>query len=259
MRALATILLFCVLRSMNAQQDLYGEPTILYSRQIYGGPNLNLNGFGGFLTYAKYRDAFRLRVYNLDINFVKHEKETKAWTPLNDPNARSYFYGKENNFYTIRMGIGNKKIFTEKLRKSGVQLSYLWQAGPVFGFTKPVYLEIIYTNEGQSRTYYLEVERFDADKHFVDNIYGRASGLRGLGELKFHPGIFAKFAFNFEYSNYKDGLKGIETGLSADVFTQRIPIMSPKILKEDMSNPRNHQIFLSLYINFFFGKKYNKS
>jgi hypothetical protein len=33
--------------------------------------------------------------------------------------------------------------------------------------------------------------------------------------------------------------------------------MSPRVLERDMSNPRNHQVFLGLYINFFLGGKEN--
>ena len=104
---------------------------------------------------------------------------------------------------------------------------------------------------------FIEIEKFDADRHFAENIYGRASGLRGLGELKFYPGIYFKSSLYFEFSNYKDGLKGIETGVSADAFLKTIPIMSPKVLEKDISNPKNQQVFIALYINFFLGKKEN--
>lgn len=231
---------------------------VLYKKEAYGGISLNMNGYGAFFTYGKYKGAYKLNLLSLDFNFVKHEKETKTYNQLQDPNARSYFYGKENNFYTIRTAFGRKNILTPKLRNKGVQIGYSWQVGPSFGFTKPVYLEIIYLTEGPISQPYLQVEKFDPDKHYIDNIYGRASGLRGFSELKFHPGLFGKFAFNFDYSNDKQGLKGIETGLALDAFTQRIPIMAPKILDDKMDNPRNHQFFVSAYINFFIGNKFDK-
>lgn len=235
-----------------------GEPDIIYDRQQLGGFNLNLNGFGIFYNYLKYKDAKHLRLYNIDINFVKHEKETRTPSIYQDPQVKSYIYGKQNNFYTMRLGMGQKVVLTEKLRKGGVQLGYLWQSGAVLGFTKPIYLQVVYVRQTpESEDYFIQVEKFDADRHFAENIYGRASGLRGLGEMKFYPGIYFKSALYFEFSNYKDGLKGIETGVSADAFLQTIPIMSPKVLERDMSNPRNHQVFLGLYINFFLGGKEN--
>jgi hypothetical protein len=239
---------------------IFGQPIpeneiILFKKQRYAGVNLNTNGFGINGTLAKYDGAYKMWLFNADLLFVKHEKETKTWNPVNDPNARPYFYGKQNNFYTLRAGIGRKIVLTEKLRKSGVQVAYNWQAGPTFGFTKPIYLEIIYIGDALTQAY-LEIEKFNPDRHYIDNIYGRASGLRGFDELKFHPGAFFKFAFSFEYSNERERLKGIETGISVDAFPRRIPIMA--MYDNDSKNPRNRQIFLGLYLKFFFGTKYDQ-
>jgi hypothetical protein len=38
-----------------------------------------------------------------------------------------------------------------------------------------------------------------------------------------------------------------------------VPIMAPKILEQKSANAKNHAVFVSLYLNFFIGKKYNKS
>lgn len=259
MRTLYAILFFFLSScGLLAQTVGDGEPDIIYDRQQYGGFNLNLNGFGIFYNYLKYKDAKHLRLYNIDINFVKHEKETRTPSIYQDSQVNSYIYGKQNSFYTMRLGAGQKVVLTEKLRKGGVQLGYLWQSGGTFGFTKPIYLQIVYVRQTpEFEEPYIQVEKFDADRHFAENIYGRASGLRGLGEMKFYPGIYFKSALYFEFSNYKDGLKGIETGFSADAFLRTVPIMSPKVLEKDMSNPKNHQVFLGLYINFFLGSKEN--
>ncbi|MBX7052519.1 MAG: hypothetical protein K1X54_10835 [Flavobacteriales bacterium] len=256
MKWFSFLLLFFTFTAVSAQ-NIDEEDIVLYKKQRYGGLNLNMNGYGFTGTLAKYDGAYKLWLLNADLLFVKHEKETKTWSPINDPNARPYFYGKQNSFFTLRTGLGRKIVITEKLRKkSGVQVAYNWQTGPVFGFTKPVYLEIIYTTDTPIQQYYLEVEKFDPDRHYIDNIYGRASGLRGFDQLKFYPGAFFKFAFSFEYSNTKERLKGIETGAAIDVFAKRIPIMA--LYSEDSKNPKNHQLFFSLYINFFFGTKYDQ-
>ncbi|MFN8775458.1 MAG: hypothetical protein ACK5XV_01710 [Flavobacteriales bacterium] len=239
-----------------AQNELYDEPVVIYSHQVFGGVNMNSSGFGANFTYGKNKGAYRIRLFSLDLMFVKHEKETKSF--FQDPNARSYFYGKVNNLYTVRPGIGTKHILTEKLRRNGVQVGYSWTIGPSLGFTKPIYLEILYRDPGFANSYYIEVEKFDPEKH-ENNIYGRASGLRGLGELRFHPGAFARFSWLFEYSGNKDGIKGIEVGGQVEVFPRRIEIMSDEILEQDYDGARNHRVFPSFFIHFVFGKKYNKS
>lgn len=232
------------------------QPTILYSNQYYGGLCLNSQGWGGFFTYGKYQNVSKISLFHADVQFVKHEKEVKRYSA--DPNARGYFYGKLNSFFVVHAGVGQKKILTEKLRRNGVQLSSNWLVGGSLGFTKPVYLEIFYTPTSINDNYVIKVEQYDPERHFIDNIYGRASGLRGLGQLKFHPGAFVKYGFLVEYSNYRDGLKGLELGVQLDVFASKIPIMAEKILEEQQDRARNHQIFPSLYLNFFFGRKYNK-
>jgi hypothetical protein len=255
MRIIALIGFILLANTLAFSQPIPEEEMILFKKQRYGGLNLNTNGFGITGTLAKYDGAYKLWLLNADILFIKHEKETKTWNPVNDPNARPYFYGKQNNFYNIRTSLGRKIVLTEKLRRSGVQVAYNWQAGTSLGFTKPVYLEIIYLGDANTQPY-LEVEKFDPDIHYIDNIYGRAHGLRGFDELKFHPGAHFKFAFSFEYSNERERLKGIETGVSLDAYAKDIPIMAT--YTQDSKNPRNHQFFFSLYLNFFFGTKYDQ-
>jgi hypothetical protein len=249
------IIIITMLAHSVIAQPIPESERLLYKKMRQIGINLNTSGYGIGVKFGRYTDATHLWLFGADLLFVKHEKETKTWNPVNDPNARPYFYGKLNNFYTLRAQIGRTKIITEKLRRSGVQTSYNWTIGPSLGFTKPIYLEIIYMDEPNNQPY-IEVEKFNPDLHYIDNIYGRASSLRGFDQLKFKPGAFAKFSFTFEYSNERERLKGIEAGASADFFSERIPIMA--IYDDDSKNPKNHQLFLMLYLNFFIGTKYDQ-
>lgn len=237
---------------MYAQSELYEEPVIIYSHQHYGGVHLLTQGIGGTFTLGKYKGAHNIMLYTLDILHMKHEKEIKSFNPVYD-NSKSYVYGKVNSFFVLRPGIGKKRILTDKLRKSGVQVGYTWGFGASLGLTKPVYLEIGYPSIPYD---YLAVEKYDPDKHYFDDIYGRASGLNGLNELAIHPGAFAKFALNFEYSGEKDRLKGLEIGGVLDAYANRVPIMAEEI--GELEGVQNKRYFLSLYVNVFVGKKYNK-
>jgi hypothetical protein len=255
MRHPFVLYLFMALSGVAIAQPIPESERLLYKKTRQIGIHLNTSGFGIGAKLSRYTDATHLWTLGADVLFVKHEKETKTWNPENDPNARPYFYGKLNNFYLVRAQLGRTKIITEKLRRSGVQTSYNWSIGPSLGFIKPIYLEIIYRNEPNNQPY-IEVEKFNPDLHYIDNIYGRASSLRGFDELKFQPGAFAKASFTFEYSNERERLKGIEAGASADFFSQRIPIMA--IYEDNSKNPKNHQLFLMLYLNFFIGTKYDQ-
>lgn len=231
----------------NAQdQAAVDEPQIIYDRQFTGGFSLHSQGFGGFAQMGKYRGVKKIVLLNLDVLIMKHEKEVKSYNPVYD-DSRSYVYGKMNNFYVIRPMIGKRKVLTMKERKSGVQVAYTYLFGPSLGITKPVYLEIGYPAIPYD---YLSVEKYDPERHFFDDIYGRASGLRGLDELSLIPGATFKFGLDFEYANVRDRLKGISVGAVLDVYPRQVPIMAEDYVES------NRQYFLTFYLNLFFGRKY---
>jgi hypothetical protein len=230
----------------SGQSELYDEPVIIYNKQLFGGLHFHSNGYGGTFTLGRYKTAHKVFLLSADVLYMKHEKEIKSYNPVYD-DTKSYVYGKKNNFYVLRLGAGQKKILTNKLRKSGVQVGYSYSIGSSIGITKPIYLEIGYPSIPYE---YLAIEKYDPDKHYFDDIYGRASGLNGLNELRFYPGVFAKFAFNFEYSNEKDRLKGLEVGAVMDGYFTDVPIMAEEIGAD------NRKIFFNVFLNLFIGKKY---
>lgn len=251
------VILFICMASivMQAQGDQQG-PNILYFHQRYVGLQLNTNGYGAFYVYGKNKDAFQIRQFTADFAIYRHEKERKYFFP--EQNAKGYYYGKQNSFFAFKAGVGKRKIITEKLRKNGVMISYTLQSGGILGFLKPVYLQIIHQYEDSPGSYYLEIERYDPSQHYIDNIYGRASFLRGFGDLKIVPGVYVRGAWNFEFANYREGLKGLEIGASLDAFPFRVPIMAQSILDEKSNGAKNHQFFATVYLNFFIGRKYNR-
>ena len=221
------------------------EIDVLYSHQFYGGLNLHTHGGGIFANFGMYKDATHLNLVGIDVVFLKHEKEIRSFNPVYE-DSKSYVVGKTNSFYIVRPQVGRQCTLTKKIRKSGVQVGYTWAFGPSLGFTKPVYLEIGYPSIPYD---YLAVERYNPDQHFSNNIFGRASALRGFNELKFHPGFFAKFAMHFEYSSEKDGIKGVQVGTVVDLFADEVPIMAPIYAG-------NSRFYLNGFVNIFFGKKY---
>jgi len=240
------ISLFLVISSDSLAQESDDSPTIIYNKQMAGGLDIHTNGFGAFFQLGKYRGVKNILLFNVDLVTMKHEKEVKSYNPVYE-DSRSYVYGKLNNFYTLRPMIGKKRVLAQKERRSGVQVSYQWLVGPTIGITKPIYLEIGYPSIPYD---YLSVEKYNPEQHFFDDIYGRASGLRGVSELGIVPGGSFKFGLNFEYSNQKDRMKGLEVGAVLDFYWKKVPIMAEEYVDA------NRQYFLTLYLNLFFGKKY---
>jgi len=249
MRKILIILFVFSFSALSAQETIYDETMVVYKHQLYGGVNIHTAGWGLNLALLKNKTAFKARVLQLEIVGMNSHKQVKLYNAYYE-DARGYHYGKQYSFYVVRPSWGFKKVLTDKLRKNGVEVGYVWTVGPSLGLAKPIYLEIF--RDGPFSPTPLLVERYDVDEHFQEDIYGRASAFLGWDELRVFPGIHGRFGFLFEYSNNKTGVKMLETGVSIDAYGKVIPIMA-------LEGSENRQVFLNLYLNIQFGKKYNKS
>lgn len=234
----------------NGQETIYDETMVVYKHQWYGGINIHTAGWGLNFSMLKNKSAFKAREMRLEIVGIKSHKQVKVFNASFE-DARGYHYGKQYAFYAVRPSWGFKRVLTDKLRKNGVEVGYTWSVGPSLGLAKPVYLEILKNGINAGLTS-LVAERYDVNKHYHEDIYGRASGLMGIGEMKFYPGVHARFAFIFEFSKNKTGVKAIEAGAAFDGYGKKIPIMA-------LEGSENRQFFLNVYLSIVFGKKYNKT
>jgi len=236
--------------AQTSEATIFDEAVILYDRSVYGGAILHTNGWGAHVTFTKNKGAFKSRLLQLDVVGMKHPKEVRSYNPYYD-DSRSYIYGKLNNFFIIRPSIGKKYLKFDKIRKSGVAVGYNWRVGPSLGFTKPVYLEIGIPGEGGQFQYVdVIVEKYDPDKHKPEDIFGRASGLKGFSELRLNPGVHGAFGLNFEYDPEREGIKGIEIGATVDYY----PLGEIDI----MAFADNKALFFNFYITLQFGAKFNR-
>lgn len=178
-----------------AQQTVYDETRILYKKELHGGLMAHGDGWGANFFHGKHRTARSRRMIGIEIVGMKHPKEIKSFNPYYE-DARGYFYGKLNSVLLFRPTWGRKELITDKLRKSGVEVNYVWGIGPSIAMLKPVYLQI-----GKPSLPYetIAVERYDPEVHYPDDIFGRASWFKGIEESKFRVGGFARFGLNFEH------------------------------------------------------------
>jgi len=228
------------------QQTIYEESRVPFRKEFYGGIMLHGDGWGAHFYRATYRTATNRLLFGVELAGMKHPKEVKSFNPYYE-DSRGYFYGKSNSLLILRPTIGGKHQLTDKIRRSGVEVNYVWGVGPAIGLVKPVYLQIGKPDQIPYRS--IVIERYDPAVHDVQNIYGRATWFRGAGEMQFRPGAFARFGLNFEYSGQTTGLKALEAGMSVDAFPVVIPIMA------ELEGVRNKQVFLQFYLALQFGKK----
>jgi len=232
----------------SAAQDVESvdEKGILYNRVRHIGATLHTNGIGINYRPGKHLTGYSYLMGDFQLMTMRHPKEVKTVNPFSD-NNNGFIYGKANSLLILRTGIGKQKTINAKGDKGGVEISLAGYAGATWGLAKPIYLSIFEFSDtqGVSET----VEPYNPDKHYPDNISGRAGYFKGIGEARLHPGLYSSFLLNLEFGKDQKHMKMIETGASIDVFAKPVQMMA--------FSPAN-SYFLTFFIRFLYGKQWNK-
>ncbi|MEK6615541.1 MAG: hypothetical protein AABZ32_05445 [Bacteroidota bacterium] len=221
---------------------------LLYRNEQEFGALIHSSGWGINYRKCKHITGYKKRVLELEIVGMRHPKEIKLQVP--DIGTKGYFYGKQFTVTVLRGGYGYHKVITGKSDRRGVELRLLALAGPSIAFAKPIYLNVWYPDPVNSPPYVdIRTEKYDPDnpRHTPDYIIGRAGYFKGFNEMNFFPGGFLKLGLSFEHSSLDDDIKLLETGIVVDGFYKTIPIMA---------NAKNNQVYVNVYLNIMFGKKW---
>jgi len=219
---------------------------VLLRKKMSGGIVLHNRGWGFQFQKGRNITFFKSVIWEASAVSMKSPKQVRTINPYFS-NAKSYFYGKINHVFVFRGGIGFDKMLNRKPYWGGVEIRLVGFGGVSLAITKPVYLYILkFTSSYYD--YQIVIEKYDPEKHFLDNIYGRAPFSRGLGELRLYPGIYGKFGMNFEYGHYNSKIKSVEVGAVIEFFPIPVPVMAFN---------ESDYYFLTLYINISIGKRFN--
>lgn len=245
-----SILLLVAVIPLKAQYDEeFFSTEVLLKKEYYGGAFINSAGAGVEFRKGANTTYFTKWLYEFNLLELKSNRETRVYNPL-FRNSRSYIYGKMNNLYVVRAGGGQQKLLNRKPYWGGVELRYFWFAGGSAGLAKPVYLYII-KELAVGQFYYeysLVAEKYDPSKHFLDNIYGRASFTKGFNDLSFRPGVYAKGGFSFEIGRQNQKVSAVELGAAIDFFPTGVKMMA-------LRDPERY--FITFFVGYYFGKRYN--
>ena len=217
---------------------------VLLKKEYTIGLTIHNLGFGLNFRKGINKTFFNSRIIEIEIVSMKHPKQIRVINPYYY-DAKSYVYGKLNQVYILRAGYGSKRLLNRKPYWGGIELRALYMGGISVAFAKPVYL--YFWDETYS---YVKEEKYNPDNyyHSSEYIYGRAPFTDGLGELKVYPGVYAKAGLNFEFGALNTKIRALEAGGIVEYFPIAIPIMA--------KNPAQN-FFVTFYINFSFGKRYN--
>ncbi len=225
-----------------AQGEIKNQARIFYRNEKSFGISLNSNGIGVSGRYAKRINARKKTLWEIDGANIKHPKEVRISNSYY--NNRSFVFGKQNLFINLRGGWGKQHEIFRKVDRGGISIRRYFTVGPVIGFLKPIYYEVLKVG-GIVNDYYFTEEKFDPAIHDVGYINGRASFFKGISETQITPGIYGRFGISFEYSKSDITIHAIETGVSLDLFPREMVIMATE---------QNNFYFLTLFVTYRFGK-----
>lgn len=223
------------------------EQEVLLRKEIEGGILLHTLGWGVQFRRGSSNNIFVKRLMEFDLVTMRSPKEFKTVNPYFN-NSKSYAYGKLNSVWILRAGYSIHKQLNRKPFFGGVEVRYFYGIGPSLGFSKPIYLNIV--RFASLTELQITTEKYDPDVHYIDNIYGRASFLKGFDELNLHPGGYARFGFNFDFSQEYERIRMLEVGAILDVY--------PVTPVEIMAFNEKDLFFLNFYFSFTWGRKYNR-
>lgn len=222
------------------------EGTLVYSKQSAFGFKANTDGWGLFYEHGKYKTVTKTGLWWLEFGEHKNTKEDKQ--SFTDPTGNfqignPFIYGKINNFYLLKFGLGQQTLIGGKGNKNGVAITAIYGGGVSLGYLKPYYLSV--AQDGQLK----DIKYTDSTASDFLNplaIVGGSSFGKGWGEGKLVPGAHAKAALRFDYGRYNELLSALEVGVNAEYYTKDMRLM--------VGIP-NKQFFFNAYIALVFGKR----
>lgn len=224
--------------------DDYGKSIL--RKEWNGFFMLHSHGWGGGYRKGIQKNLMRKNFFEVEYNNVKHDKEIKGRNPY-FTSAKSFSYGKMNRLNVLRAGVGTQRVLNQKPYWGGTEVRYFYYGGFSLGLTSPIYLYILKLDT----TYFLpiiNVEKYDATKHDLDNIYGGGPFGKGWFEITPHPGAYLKAGLSFEFGTNERSVKALDAGALIDIYPYPIQMMA--------FNPKQYYFF-SFYLSIHFGARYD--
>ena len=197
---------------------------------------------------------YNLRVFQLEFGEHKDPAQAKMRGAENatGEQTKPFIYGKVNNFYSLKLGYGFRRLFAGKPEPGNVSIHWIGTAGLALGLEKPYYIEAYapLDNSGGSPPVRQSIKYTEDNRnYFLDPYYiiGGSGFTKGINEIKFVPGLHLKTGLHFDFAANKKTVLAIEAGASAEFYTRKIQLMA----RED-----GKPYFFNLFASLQFGKRW---
>ena len=233
----------------------YNLKGVVYSTERLFEIRPHLQGFSIATKKGKLYSYYKTSYQSYEFGFYKDARERRQeifgeriGTTSRDP----FIYGKRSQFFTFRLTYGQKTYLSEKTRRKGVAMGFIYEGGASLGLIKPYFLRVIRRDPDlldptvETITYSEDTRNDFLD---FDNIYGGTSFWRGLTDITPTLGLHGKVGLHWAIGAFEEKVKAIEVGLMIDIFPREIPLM---VEREDINNSF---LLAKFYASYQFGRR----
>ena len=219
--------------------------------EVSVGFRLNTDGWSAYSDIGRVKaldtrrsDMFyKVRIWQVELTEKKDPTEDKSTSEIGAASSGSskYIYGKINNFYALKLGLGFRRMIAGKPDPGAVSIHWLNLIGVSLGMLKPYYLNVY--NDGAIK-YTPSTESDFLNQQLIE---GNAGFSKGLGEMKFIPGGHFKSALHFDFSTNRKNAIAVEVGVDAEYYSQAIALMA---------NQTGTPYFVDAFLAFQIGRRW---
>lgn len=252
--------------SLGLQRNPVRRPVVKKIRPIRTelsfGLRLNTDGWSLFADKGyvkseetKFSDMFyNTKLFQVEFSEKKHPKETRT-NAIGDPNSnsgkgRTYIYGKVNNFYTLKLGYGLRRMIAGKPETGTVSIHWVNVGGVSLGLEKPYYIDAYVPQDNSGALVQQTIKYSDSTKAAFlrsDYIIGSAGFAKGLNEIKIVPGAHFRTGLHFDFATRRTTKLAVEVGVAGEIYTRKIVMMA---------NQDAVPYFANIYASLQFGKRW---
>lgn len=233
----------------------YNLKGLVYATESLFEIRPHLQGFTLAYKKGKLENYYETSYFSYEIGYMRDSREkrqTKNEPRLDELSRESFVYGKRSNFFNLRFAYGKKKFLSEKTKRRGVAMGFIYEGGASIGLIKPYYINVIRLQDDLVTRIVDEV-KYSEETHddFLDfeNIYGGSGFWKGFTEITPTVGLHAKAGMQWALGAFDEKVKAVEVGAMIDVYPREIPLM---VETDDINN----SFFLfKFYASFQFGRR----
>lgn len=224
---------------INALLKQEEEGEIIFSRQSAFGLKLNTDGYGISYEIGRFKSNRVATIFQIELNEKKHKKERRI-SLMNGFSFNSVVFGKLNNFYQVKLGIGQQRIIGGKGNKNGVAVMAVYTGGLSVGLQKPYFVDVRDISNQRLRKTYPTI----SDSGYA--VEGASGFTVGWNKVQPKYGAHAKAALRFDYGRFNETVSAIEVGLNAEYYISKVAQIA--------YNPEKN-FFFNAYISLLLGRR----